>query len=147
MRTAWVYAAQGTNFLLTMLRLMRERGAVRVVADQSGTPTAALSIARGLWRIAERPQVTASSIGPMPGWRAGTSSRCAIAEEAPPPACSPESRHRAPITTADYPTPARRPGYSVLDCSESSALIGLMPTPWRVRLRATLQSMAGRQAP
>jgi len=57
LRTAWVYAAQGKNFLLTMLRLMRERGAVRVVADQKGTPTAAASIARALWRIAELPRV------------------------------------------------------------------------------------------
>jgi dTDP-4-dehydrorhamnose reductase len=57
LRTAWVYAARGRNFLLTMLRLMRERGAVRVVADQRGTPTAAASIARALWRIAELPRV------------------------------------------------------------------------------------------
>jgi dTDP-4-dehydrorhamnose reductase len=82
LRTAWVYAAQGRNFLLTMLRLMRERGAVRVVADQKGSPTAAFSIARALWRIAELPRVH----GILHWTDAGVASwyefACAIAEDA-----------------------------------------------------------------
>ena len=57
LRTAWVYAAQGRNFLLTMLRLMRERGVVRVVSDQKGSPTAAFSIAGALWTLAELPRL------------------------------------------------------------------------------------------
>lgn len=53
LRTAWVYAAHGRNFLLTMLRLMREQQAVRVVADQHGTPTSAYSLAKAIWATAE----------------------------------------------------------------------------------------------
>ncbi len=58
LRTAWVYAAQGANFLRTMLRVMGEKGQVRVVADQIGTPTAADSLAAVLWALTERPEVS-----------------------------------------------------------------------------------------
>ena len=116
LRTAWVYAAVGKNFLLTMLRLMREHGAVRVVNDQHGTPPTAASIARAIWAIAQRPDIH----GIVHWTDAGTASwydfAVAIAEEGTQLlACcqvrwpqSPESR------TAEYPTPARRPANSAL---------------------------------
>ncbi|MGH8202608.1 MAG: dTDP-4-dehydrorhamnose reductase, partial [Steroidobacteraceae bacterium] len=56
-RSAWIYAATGANFLRTMLRIMRANGAARVVADQVGTPTAARSLAETLWRIAAQPEI------------------------------------------------------------------------------------------
>jgi dTDP-4-dehydrorhamnose reductase len=142
LRTAWVYAAQGKNFLLTMLRLMRERGAVRVVADQKGAPTVADSIARALWAIAARPEVH----GILHWTDAGTASwyefAQAIAEEGRAIGVLTNPVQVTPITTAEYPTAAPRPAYSVLDTSASIAQLGVTPTPWRVNLRATLNQLA-----
>ncbi len=138
LRTAWVYAAQGKNFLLTMLRLMRERGAVRVVADQRGTPTAADSIARALWALAQRPDIH----GIVHWTDAGTASwydfALAIAEDGYAAGLLPNPAQVTAITTADYPTAAHRPANSVLDTRESILQIGLDPPRWRESLRATL---------
>ncbi|HEV7432081.1 MAG TPA: dTDP-4-dehydrorhamnose reductase, partial [Steroidobacteraceae bacterium] len=82
LRSAWIYGPDGKNFLLTMLRLMRERGTVRVVTDQRGTPTAASSVARALWRAVELPTLR----GVLHWTDGGTASwyefACAIAEDA-----------------------------------------------------------------
>jgi dTDP-4-dehydrorhamnose reductase len=141
LRTAWVYAARGKNFLLTMLRLMRERGLVRVVADQLGAPTAADSIAGALWAIAQRPNIQ----GILHWTDAGKASWCdfasAIAEDARAAGLLATAAQVVPITTADYPTAAHRPANSVLDCSEAIAQLGLGPKPWRVNLRTTLAAM------
>jgi dTDP-4-dehydrorhamnose reductase len=141
LRTAWVYAARGKNFLLTMLRLMRERGLVRVVADQLGAPTVADSIAGALWAIAQRPNIQ----GILHWTDAGKASWCdfasAIAEDARAAGLLTTAVQVVPITTADYPTAAHRPANSVLDCSEAIAQLGLGPKPWRVNLRTTLAAM------
>lgn len=146
LRTAWVYAAQGRNFVLTMLRLMREQGVVRVVADQRGNPTAASAIAEALWRIATRPHIH----GVLHWTDAGVISwyefACAIAEEGAALGLLGGAIAVHPISTAEYPTPARRPANSALDCSQTSVLLGLTPTPWRVRLRATLETVAAARA-
>lgn len=142
LRTAWVYAAQGRNFLLTMLRLMRERGAVRVVADQKGSPTAAAAIAEALWRIAARPQVHGILHWTDAGITSWYGFACAIAEEGAALGLIDGAVAVQPISTAEYPTPARRPANSALDCSSTSALLELAPTPWRARLRDTLQTLA-----
>jgi dTDP-4-dehydrorhamnose reductase len=140
-RTAWVYAASGANFVRTMLRVMQANGAVRVVADQMGTPTAARSLAAALWHIAGNPE-----IGGIHHWTdAGVASwydfAVAIAEEgAELGLLSPEIAV-TPITTADYPTPARRPAYSVLD-KRSLAPYGLSPLHWRKRLRLVLKEIS-----
>jgi len=141
LRTAWVYAPQGKNFLLTMLRLMRERGAVRVVADQKGTPTAAASIARALWRIAERPLVRGILHWTDDGVASWYDFACAIAEDALVAGLLPQTVEVTPITTADYPTAAHRPANSVLDTRDSVAQLGLTPEPWRHCLRATLAQL------
>jgi dTDP-4-dehydrorhamnose reductase len=141
LRTAWVYAPQGKNFLLTMLRLMRERGAVRVVADQYGTPTTAESIAGALWAIAQRPGTRRILHWTDAGKATWYDFAVAIAEEGHAAGLLPDSVQVTPITTAEYPTPAHRPGNSVLDCSESVAQLGLTPAPWRDNLRATLAAL------
>ncbi len=137
-RTAWVYAAQGRNFLHTMLRLLRERGAVRVVADQVGTPTSARCLARALWRLAD-----AGTCGVCHWTDAGVASwydfAVAIAEEAAALGLLPAGAAVTPIATADFPTPARRPAYSVLD--KSSLPAGLAPAHWRQELRAVLKEI------
>ncbi len=88
LRTAWIYAPAGKNFLLTMLRLMKERGAVRVVADQWGSPTTAASVARAIWRIVElagRPRRAALDRREVPP--AGTISPARLPRRRPRWAC------------------------------------------------------------
>ena len=138
LRTAWVYAAQGKNFLLTMLRLMRERGAVRVVADQKGSPTAAASIARALWRIADLPSVHGILHWTDKGVASWHEFACAIADDALAAGLLSRPIQVTPIATTDYPTAAHRPASSVLDNRESVTQLGIEAEPWRVNLRATL---------
>jgi dTDP-4-dehydrorhamnose reductase len=141
LRTAWVYAAQGRNFLLTMLRLMRDHAAVQVVADQRGSPTAAFSIAHALWRIAELPRVH----GILHWTDAGVASwyefACAIAEDALEAGLLSQPAQVTAIPTADYPTSAHRPANSVLDTSECIVQLGMRPRHWRLNLRATLEQI------
>jgi dTDP-4-dehydrorhamnose reductase len=139
-RTAWVYAASGANFLRTMLRLMRTNGAVRVVADQVGTPTAARSLAEALWRIAANPQIRGIHHWTDAGVASWYDFAVAIAEEGGALGLLPPGITVTPIATSEYPTPARRPSYSVLD-KRSLAPLGLAPIHWRQRLRAVLKEI------
>jgi len=138
LRTAWLYAAQGNNFLLTMLRLMRERGAVRVVADQRGTPTAAASVARALWRIAQLPGVHGVLHWTDGGVASWYEFACAIAEDARANGLLSQAVTVTPITTAEYPTAAHRPANSVLDIRASVEKLGIEPAHWRESLATTL---------
>jgi dTDP-4-dehydrorhamnose reductase len=139
-RTAWVYAAQGSNFVRTMLRVMKANGAVRVVADQVGTPTAARSLAETLWRILEKPEINGIHHWTDAGVASWYDFAVAIAEEGAQRGLVPEDVIVTPIATSDYPTPARRPSYSVLD-KTSLMSRGLMPVHWRQRLREVLGEM------
>lgn len=139
-RTAWVYAATGANFVRTMLRIMGANGAVRVVADQVGTPTAARSLAETLWRIAANAEIRGIHHWTDAGVASWYDFAVAIAEEgAALGLLSPEIAV-VPIATADYPTSARRPPYSVLDKCSLVAL-GISPIHWRKRLRAVLKEI------
>lgn len=137
-RTSWVYAAHGSNFLCTMLRLMKERGTVRVVADQIGTPTAAHSVADVLWRFASHQDLS----GIFHWSDAGTASwydfAVAIAEEAHAHGLLMQPVQVIPIATHEYPTPARRPAYSVLDKTATYAALQLTPVHWRQSLRRVI---------
>ena len=139
-RTAWVYAATGANFVRTMLRIMREKGTVRVVADQVGTPTAARHLAEALWRIAADLQIRGIHHWTDAGVASWYDFAVAIAEEGADLGLVPPEVTVTPISTADYPTPARRPSYSVLD-KGSLAAHGLTPIHWRKRLRAILKEI------
>lgn len=140
LRTSWVYAAQGGNFVHTMLRLMREREQVRVVADQIGTPTSAASLAKAIWSLA---QGHSSDIYHFTD--AGVASwydfAVAIEEEARALELLSAPVAVVPITTADYPTPARRPGFSVLDSRATWDAIGSVPPHWRSSLRNVLREL------
>ncbi len=140
-RTAWVYSATGASFLRTMLRLMRERGAVRVVADQVGTPTAARPLARVLWEIAARADILGIRHWTDAGVASWYDFAVAIAEEAAALGLLPATVSVTPIATEEYPTAARRPSYSVLD-KRSLAVFGFAPVHWRRRLREVLSEIS-----
>jgi len=139
LRTSWVYSASGSNFVKTMLRLMC-KGDVRVISDQAGTPTSAASLATIIWRIAAE-----RAAGTFHWTDAGIASwydfAVAIAEEAAPRGMVPEGVRVAPISTAEYPTPARRPAYSVLDKSSTQMRFGLTPGHWREPLRVVIEEL------
>lgn len=138
-RTAWVYAAAGNNFVKTMLRLMAERDEVRVVADQIGTPTHADGLARAIWAL-----IAANAHGMFHWTDAGAASwydfAVAIQEEALAIGLLDRAVPVIPIRTEDYPTPAQRPAYSVLDKSSAWAITG-PADHWRVELRRCLAAM------
>lgn len=139
-RTAWVYAATGANFVRTMLRVMRANGAARVVADQVGTPTAARSLAEVLWVIASNAEIRGIHHWTDAGVASWYDFAVAIAEEGAQLGLLSPDVIVTPIATADYPTPARRPSYSVLD-KRSLAPYGLCPFHWRKRLRSVLKEI------
>ena len=138
MRTAWLYAGVGKNFLLTMLRLMRERGEVRVVSDQVGTPTSANSLAKVLWQCVLRSGLSGIYHGTDAGVASWYDFAVAIAEEAVSLGLLNDMVSVIPIATADYPTPAVRPAYSVLDKSRTYDRLDLLPVHWRQELRQVL---------
>ena len=139
-RTAWVYAAQGRNFVHTMLRLMRSGSPIRVVVDQMGTPTSATSLAQALWKLIEVPGAHGMHHYTDAGVASWYDFAIAIAEEAAALGLITEEVRISPIRTQDYPTPARRPGYSVLDTSSLAAL-GIVTTHWRAHLRGVLKEI------
>ena len=139
LRTAWVYAAHGKNFLLTMLWLANERDELRVVADQIGAPTPAAWIADATAEIIRRGVMASGT------WHLvadGETSWHGFAEAIVDDAHALGSIARKPrvvaIPTADYPTPARRPAYSVLDTTRLQRDFGVAPPDWRDGLRRTL---------
>lgn len=142
LRTSWVYDSTGRNFLRTMLRLMKERGAVRVVADQVGTPTAAHSVADVLWRIAVERQVHGVFHWSDAGVASWYDFAVAIAEEASASRLLSGGVEVTPIATEEYPTPARRPKFSVLDTRATTAALGIRSVHWRQNLRRVIGEIA-----
>lgn len=145
LRTAWVYASHGKNFLLTMLRLAREREELRVVADQIGTPTPAALIAdvtarivacgqrpSGTWHLTPDGQVSwhgfAQAIIDGAHQRGLLSSKPIV----------------SPIATRDFPTPAKRPAWSVLDNTLLKRDWAVELPTWQQGLDRVLDELAGR---
>jgi len=141
LRTAWVYAANGHNFVRTMLKLMAERGSVKVVQDQRGSPTWADSVARALWAAVEKPQFRGIHHWTDAGVASWYDFAMAIAAEGRELGLLEKAVEVLPITTAEYPTPAKRPAYSVLDCGSTTAGLGLAAAPWRDNLKKMLMEL------
>lgn len=146
LRTAWVYSADGNNFVKTMLHLMRERDSVGVVGDQFGTPTWARSLASAVWLCIEK------KLSGIHHWTdAGAASwydfAVAIQEEAAALGMLRQGVELRQIATADYPTPARRPAFSVLDKTVTWSVLGQQPPHWRQQLRRMLQELKPSNAP
>jgi dTDP-4-dehydrorhamnose reductase len=141
LRTAWVYAAAGRNFVLTMLRLMREKEQLSVVCDQIGTPTWAAGIAAAIWGLIE-----AGVPGGVYHWTdLGVASwydfAVAIQDEALARGLLGRAVPITPILSAAYPTRARRPAFSVLDTGSTRALINVPARHWRHNLRTMLDDI------
>jgi dTDP-4-dehydrorhamnose reductase len=141
LRTAWVYAATGRNFVLTMLRLMREKEQLSVVCDQIGTPSWAAGIASAIWGLVE-----AQAPGGVYHWTdLGVASwydfAVAIQDEALARGLLSRAVPITPILSAAYPTRARRPAFSVLDTASTRALIKVPARHWRHNLRTMLDDI------
>lgn len=141
MRTGWVYSRSGNNFVHTMLRLMAERDSLNVVWDQVGTPTWARGLAQALWAAVDRPQLSGILHWSDAGVCSWYDFAVAIAEEGFRLGLLPRPVEVRPIPASEYPAPARRPAYSVLDKSESWRELGLAGVHWRVQLRAMLAEL------
>jgi dTDP-4-dehydrorhamnose reductase len=144
LRTAWLCGVHGQNFVKTMLKLGRERDALRVVADQRGCPTFAADLAAAILSIYRRHREGQSvEWGTYHYCGAGEASWHEFAEAIFAIARRYESlkvAQVAAIATSEYPTPARRPANSVLDCSKIERRLGIRPRPWR----EALEEMMGR---
>lgn len=142
-RTSWVYAAHGRNFVHTMLRLMRERSEVRVVADQIGVPTSALSLSRCVWAViaSDRRRTLHYTDAGVASWY---DFAVAIAEEGAAVGLLSGAERVVPIATREFPTAARRPAFSVLDARTGWSALGRPANHWRSELRAVLVELAER---
>ncbi|WP_119166853.1 dTDP-4-dehydrorhamnose reductase [Algihabitans albus] len=153
-RTSWVYAARGQNFVRTMLRLARERNSLRVVADQTGSPTSAELIADvtalALKRISDR----GPDEGPIGGlyhltaagettWH-GLASRVVAQAEQAGATLSCRTADIEPIGTSDYPTPAKRPVNSRLDTTKLRETFRVNLPDWRHHVDRTVLELVER---
>jgi dTDP-4-dehydrorhamnose reductase len=141
LRTSWVYAAAGKNFVLTMLKLMRERAQVNVVCDQIGSPTWAVSAAAAIWGLIE-----AAPVGGIYHWTdLGVASwydfAVAIQEEALERGLLMRTAAVLPIPSAAYPARAKRPSFSVLDTAATRSLVTTPAHHWRHNLREMLDEL------
>ena len=133
-RTQWLYGPRGRHFPGTMRELARERDELRVVQDQHGSPTSTLELAPALWDVLERGEpglYHAACEGEATWFDLAQATLLATGNE---------RVKLVPCTSAEFPRPARRPGYSVLDCSRLTALRGKALAPWREALSTYLGS-------
>ncbi|MCM2680113.1 dTDP-4-dehydrorhamnose reductase [Echinimonas agarilytica] len=148
-RTAWVYSANGNNFVKTMLRLMAEKPELGVIYDQLGSPTWARGLAQWLWNIA-RKTATSSEFSDLEShifhWTdAGVASwydfAIAIQELGIEKGMLKQSIPVRPIPTSAYPTPAKRPAFSVIDKSSAEKAADLHTVHWRKQLSAMMDEL------
>jgi dTDP-4-dehydrorhamnose reductase len=142
-RTAWLFGVHGGNFLKTMVRLAGERDALSVVADQHGTPTSTLDLARGLLTAASAIQRGARPWGTYHLAGSGVTTRYAFASRI----VTAQARFTGrapridPVATADYPTPARRPRNSALNSEKFSETFGFRGVDWRDSVDRTVAAL------
>jgi len=139
-RTSWLYSAHGNNFVKTMLRFMKERDELGIIADQVGTPTWANSLAHAVWK-----SIALNTTGIHHWSDAGVASwydfAYAIMEEGVVLGLLEKPIRIKAITTADYPTPASRPCYSVMDKTTTWKALDMQSEHWRVALRQMLNDL------
>jgi dTDP-4-dehydrorhamnose reductase len=143
LRTAWLYGAHGQNFVKTILKLAGEKEVVRVVADQYGSPTSAADLAEAILTISNRlRRPSPADWGTyhycgkgMTSWHVFAENIVALARQYG----KIKATRVEPITSAEYPTKARRPAYSALDCSLIRKHFGVSPKPWQDSLKRVIQ--------
>ncbi|MGR5254321.1 dTDP-4-dehydrorhamnose reductase [Vibrio astriarenae] len=149
-RTAWVYSANGNNFVKTMLRLMAEKEQLGIVYDQVGTPTWAKGLAKMIWQLVEVQGTKGKGQGEQVEilhWTdAGVASwydfAVAIQELAIEKGMLEKEIPVRPIPASAYPTPAKRPSFSVIDKTTAEQASGTETTHWRKQLSAMLDELA-----
>ncbi|MCQ4314019.1 dTDP-4-dehydrorhamnose reductase [Pseudomonas stutzeri] len=151
LRTSWVYGVHGHNFVKTMLRLGRQRDSLSVVADQFGCPTQAGSIADVLLQLSQRYAREGTLAWGL--YHYSGQSFCSwfdfaveIFRQAEAKGILPKQPQVSSITTAQYPTPARRPVWSVLECSKFEATFGIAAHDWHEGLGAVLDALGSTDA-
>lgn len=141
-RTSWLYSAYGSNFVKSMLKLMRERDELGVVADQVGSPTWAAGLAAAIWAAAARPELHGVLHWADAGVVSWYDFALAIQEQALERGMLTEAIPIKPLTTAQFPRPAPRPAFSALDCSETHASLATPSRHWRAGLAEMLEHSA-----
>lgn len=141
-RTGWVYCEQGANFVKTMLRLGTERESLGIVSDQLGTPTYAVNLAKMIWSLVAKkpePKIFHFSDAGVASWYDFAAVIFSLAEQKKILHRQPQIK---PIRTSDYPTPAQRPAFSVLDKQQSWVLLDIQPIHWQQALSSMLDKLA-----
>ena len=139
-RTSWLYSAHGNNFVKSMLRLMQEKDQLGIVYDQVGSPTWANTLAETIWGLFEQKAagIYHCSDNGVASWY---DFAAAIQEEAGATGLLDRTIPLRPIRSSEYPTPAQRPSYSVMDKSATEATLGRTLPHWRVSLREMLKQL------
>lgn len=138
-RTSWVYSTHGNNFVKTMLRLMKDRNSLNVVADQVGSPTYAFDLAKAILQIVNDVKNGNGHFGLFHFSNTGVTNWCDFAK-----AIRDEANLSCtinPIGSSEYPTPAKRPAYSVMDTAKIQDLYGVVLRSWRTALHECIGKM------
>ena len=148
LRTAWVYGSRGHgNFVKTMLRLGETREELKVVADQIGSPTWSYDIADAITNLISKSREDSTIKGIYHFTNSGVASwydlAVAIFDEAQQLGFPLKIKQVLPISTSEYPTPAKRPAYSVLSKAKYTEATGIYPPHWRQSLRKMLSEWYG----
>lgn len=141
-RTSWVYSRTGSNFVKTMLRLMAEKDELSVVADQAGSPTWATSLAEAIWNFAATPETNGLFHWSDAGETTWYGFAMEIQQQGLAAGLLPKEIPIHPISTEQYPTPAKRPRYSVLDCTTAIDAVGYSPAHWRDNLAKMISELS-----
>lgn len=140
-RTSWVYSANGNNFVKTMLRLLKEKPQLNVIADQVGSPTWAKNLALWLWAVAEKRDACGIYHWSDAGVASWYDFAVAIQELALEKGLLDTAKPIHPIPTEAYPTPARRPHYSVMDKRSAESVSSIQAGHWRKYLSLMLDEL------
>ncbi|NGZ66706.1 dTDP-4-dehydrorhamnose reductase [Vibrio aestuarianus subsp. cardii] len=140
-RTAWVYSVNGNNFVKSMLRLMQDKPQLGIIYDQVGTPTWAKGLAQWLWAVAEKKEVTGIYHWTDAGVASWYDFAIAIQELGGEKGLLNETIPILPIPTSAYPTPAKRPAFSVIDKSSAESVSGLNTVHWRKQLSSMMDEL------